>query len=75
MKYTRKEAQQKIDELDNEILKLMLKMDEVKENTIDSDKEDFEKLVEQYEAASEKVQSRFYNYIIATHRAHFGLFL
>lgn len=75
MKYTRKEANAKIEELDNEIVKLMSKMDEIRSNTIDNDKEDLAVLVDLFEEASDNVQAKFYAYILDNFRFKYGFFV
>lgn len=75
MKYTRKDAQTKIEQLDEQIVKLMAQIEDVRKNTIDSDKEDFEKLVNAYEESSSNVKYKFYAYIIDNHYLNYGLFL
>lgn len=75
MKYTKKEAEAKIDQLDEQIIKLMAQMDEIRANTIDTDKEDLEDLINKFEDSSPNVQSKFYNYIVDNHHFRLGLFL
>ena len=75
MKYTRKDAQTKIEQLDEQIVKMMAQIEDVRKNTIDSDKDDFEKLVITYEESSNNVKYKFYTYIIDNYYMSHGLFL
>lgn len=68
----------RLDQIDDEICKLMEEAELIKSN-IDLnelyDKEEFEDLLNKYENASPLVKDMFLSYVIDTHNNTYGLFL
>lgn len=75
MKYTRKEAQEKIDQLDEQIERIMTQIVDIQRNTIDEDKQKLDQLIDLYEGSSNEVKYKLYNYLLDNYSVRFGLFL
>jgi len=76
MKYRVKQAQQRLDQIDDQISRLMEEAEDIKANTSDNyDKEQFENLINMYEDSTPLVKDMFLSYVIDTHNNAFGLFL
>lgn len=65
---TKKEAMQRLDQIDEQICKLMDEADRIKKSSETSsfDKEAFEKLINLYEESSIVVKNMFISYVIDT---------
>lgn len=75
---TKKEVQLRLDQIDDQICKLMEEAAEIKNmaQSADSfDKQAFESLINQYEESSPIVKNLFLSYVIDTHYDKYGLFL
>lgn len=78
LKMTKKDVQLRLDQIDDQICKLMEEAEQIK-NMSESgdafDKQEFENLLNTYENSSSIVKNMFLSYVIDTHYDKYGLFL